>query len=396
MNDDFPPAAPPRVDAPRPASPSLSLPSSGFAEAGRTGTGSTSSTRWVAIGFVLLAILSILALALAWRADQRVHGSERELVRRQQEMADRVAESNLLARQSQDGMRDAVAKVALLEAHLNEVTVQRSQLEELIQSVARSRDENLVAEIEAALRAAVQQAALTGSAEPIVATLKQADDRLAHASQPRLDPVRRAIARDIDRVKAASVTDVASLSIKLDEAVRIVDELPLLSAAEPRRDLARTRAAAAIASAPVAEPAVSAPPPAADEGLGAWIAREFGAAGRFVADRVWGEVRSLVRITRIDQPEAMLVAPDQAFFLRENLKLRLLNARLALMARQYDAAQADVRWAQGAIARYFDRSSRRTQAVSELLRQVSQQSRYVGIPRPDETLAALAAASGPR
>ncbi|MEO8081896.1 MAG: uroporphyrinogen-III C-methyltransferase [Caldimonas sp.] len=349
----------------------------------------------MAIGFVLLAILSILALALAWRADQRVHGSERELVRRQQEMADRVAESNLLARQSQDGMRDAVAKVALLEAHLNEVTVQRSQLEELIQSVARSRDENLVAEIEAALRAAVQQAALTGSAEPIVATLKQADDRLAHASQPRLDPVRRAIARDIDRVKAASVTDVASLSIKLDEAVRIVDELPLLSAAEPRRDLARTRAAAAIASAPVAEPAVSAPT-AADEGLGAWIAREFGAAGRFVADRVWGEVRSLVRITRIDQPEAMLVAPDQAFFLRENLKLRLLNARLALMARQYDAAQADVRWAQGAIARYFDRSSRRTQAVSELLRQVSQQSRYVGIPRPDETLAALAAASGPR
>ena len=37
---------------------------------------------------------------------------------------------------------------------------------------------------------------------------------------------------------------------------------------------------------------------------------------------------------RIDQPEAMLLAPDQAFFLRENLKLRLLNARLALLARR--------------------------------------------------------------
>jgi len=339
--------------------------------------------------------VAIAALVLAWRADQRVHGTERELVRRQQEMNERVSESNLLARQAQDGMRDAAAKVALLEARLNEVTVERGQLEDLIQSVARSRDQSLVAEIEASIRAAIQQAALTGSAEPLVATLKQGDERIANASQPRLDPVRRAIARDLDRVKAASVVDVASLSIKLDEAVRIVDELPLLSAAEPRRDLARAR------PTPPPSGAASAPPPAATStpagvGFGAWLSREFGDAGQLIVDRVWTEVRSLIRITRIDQPEAMLVSPDQAFFLRENLKLRLLNARLALMARQYDAAQADVRWAQGAITRYFDRSSRRTQALSELLRLISQQARSVGIPRPDETLTALAAAAGPR
>ena len=81
------------------------------------------------------------------------------------------------------------------------------------------------------MRAALQQAALTGSAEPVVAALKQIDDRFARANDPRLDPVRRAIVRDLDRVKAASVTDVATLSIKLEEAVRMVDELPLLSAA---------------------------------------------------------------------------------------------------------------------------------------------------------------------
>jgi 2-dehydro-3-deoxyglucarate aldolase/4-hydroxy-2-oxoheptanedioate aldolase len=38
----------------------------------------------------------------------------------------------------------------------------------------------------------------------------------------------------------------------------------------------------------------------------------------------------------------MLIAPEQAFFLRENLKLRLLNARLALLSRQFDTAQADL------------------------------------------------------
>jgi uroporphyrin-3 C-methyltransferase len=68
-----------------------------------------------------------------------------------------------------------------------------------------------------------------------VAALKQADERLARYNQPRLEGVRRAIARDLDRVKAVGVADLPTLRIKLDEAVRLVDELPLLSTAEPRR-----------------------------------------------------------------------------------------------------------------------------------------------------------------
>jgi uroporphyrin-3 C-methyltransferase len=287
----------------------------------------------------------------------------------------------LLARQAQEGARDAAAKVALLEARLNEVAVQRGQLEALVQSVARSRDENVVADSEATLRAGLQQAALTGSAEPVVAALEQIDERFARADQPRLEPVRRAVARDLDRVKAASVADVATLSIKVDEAVRLVDELPLLSAAEPRRDLGRASAAAALAASA----------PASASGIGSWLSREFGQAGRVIVESTWAEIRSLVRITRIDRPEAMLLAPEQAFFLKENLKLRLLNARLSLLARQFDAARGDLRWVKGAIERYFDRSSRRTQIALELVMQVEQQSRQSAPVRPDDTFAALAA-----
>ena len=101
---------------------------------------------------------------------------------------------------------------------------------------------------------------------------------------------------------------------------------------------------------------------------------------------------SLVRVTRIDAPEAALLAPDQAFFLRENLKLRLLNARLALMSRQFDIAQADLREAQTVLDRYFDRNSKRVVATSEQLRTVALQARQIGVPRPEATLAALAAA----
>ena len=378
MNDDSSPAPEPRSVVP--------------VSAGAAAAHGSLLWRWSGPVALLLALLAVVSLALAWRADPRVRSSEQVLVKRQQESADRVAEATMLARQAQDGMREATAKVALLEARLNEVAMQRGQLEGLIQSVARSRDENLVADIESAMRAAVQQAALTGSAEPLVATLKQSEERLARANQPRLDPVRRAIVRDLDRVKAASVADVATLSIKLDEAVRMIDELPLLSAAEPRRGLGADDKRI-VAAAPRAAPASAA---SAADGVADWVSRELGQASRFVADNVWSEIRSLVRITRIDQPEAMLVAPDQAFFLRENLKLRLLNARLALMARQFDAAQGDLKWTQGAIERYFDRSSKRTQIAADLLRQVAQQSRQAGVARPDDTLAALATAGASR
>ena len=379
MNDDLPPAA---------GAPAVAL-TTGYAEPRR-------AAPWRAIGVLLalVALLAVAALAFAWRADQRVRDTERELVQRQQESADRVAEATLLARQAQDSMRDATAKVALLEARLNEIAVQRDQLEDLIQSVARSRDENLVADIESALRAAMQQAALTGSAEPLVATLKQSDDRLARANQVRLEPVRRAIARDLVRIKAASVADVASLSTKVDEVVRMVDELPLLAAAEPRRDL--SGAASNRRGVPAAAAAAPAAAASSADGVDEWIARGWNRALRFFADNVWTEVRSLVRITHIDQPEAMLVAPDQAFFLRENLKLRLLNARLALLARQFDAAQSDLRWSESAIERYFDRSSKRTQIAADQLRQVIQQSHQAGVARPDDTLAAIAAASAAR
>ena len=92
----------------------------------------------------------------------------------------------------------------------------------------------------------------------------------------------------------------------------------------------------------------------------------------------------------------MLVVPEQAYFFRENLKLRLLNARLSLLSRQFATAQADLRNAQASLERYFDRTSKRTQMAAELIRQVAGQARQVGAPRPDDTLAALAAANAGR
>jgi uroporphyrin-3 C-methyltransferase len=330
----------------------------------------------------VLAVISVVALVFAWRADQRLMSLEQELVRRQQDSANQAAEARNAARQAEEQVRDAVAKLALLEARVAEVAIQRTQFEELIASLSRSRDENIVVDVEAAIRVALQQSALTGSVEPLVAVLRQSDERLARYNQPRLQGVRRAIARDLDRAKAVGVSDIATLTIRLDEAIRLVDELPLL--AEARRD-DRRPAAAPVARA--ASAAASAP--------AGWRATWSDQWDK-LSTAVWNEARALVRVSRIDAPEALLLQPEQSLFVRENLKLRLLNARLALLSRQFGTAQTDLVAAQGAIERYFDRNSRRVASTVEAIRQVAAQAKQVTLPRPEETLAALATAAAGR
>lgn len=353
-----------------------------------------SAVRWLWLALAVLGALCVASLMLAWKADQRGGSLEQELVRRQQDSGAKASEARAFAKQAQENAGETAAKVALLEARVAEVAVQRTQLEDLIQSLSRSRDEHMLVDIEASIRVALQQNAITGSAEPLVATLKQSDERLARYNQPQLEGVRRAITRDLDRVKATSVADISSLGIKLDEAIRLVDELPLLAVADARsvRNSAgndTSKPVAGAKAAGVARPASAASVPANWAGvlISTWNA--FG-------EKVWSEAKSLVRVTRIDFPEAMLLAPEQSFFVRENLKLRLLNARLALLSRQFDTAQADLQAAQLALDRYFDRSAKRTVLATELIRQVAGQARQVVVPRPDDTLAALTAATAGR
>lgn len=359
-----------------------------------------------------VGLVALLALGLAWQSQQRLKQVEQELVRRQDSSQSEANIARDQARQAQDLSRDTAAKVALLDARLAEVAVQREQLEGLMQSMNRSRDENVVGDIEASLRVAMQQSTITGSAEPLVAALRQADERLGRYKQPRLEGVRRAVTRDLERIKAVSVVDVSTLTIKLDEVVRQVDDLPLLAVAQPGQDPAGAAAPGTPAAqhpAPSSSAAKTAAPrkPASGTSAGASQAAEAGEPGEpgwwtrlwdqagerwtTLSGDVWREARGLLRVTRIDHPEAALIAPEQSFFLRENLKLRLLNARLALLSRQFDTAQVDLREAQAMLDRYFDARSRKLTQTTELLRQVQGQSRQVTVPRPDDTLAALSA-----
>jgi uroporphyrin-3 C-methyltransferase len=314
------------------------------------------------LALTLIAAAALLSSVMLW---QRLSAIQEQLARQSADTGANAIEARALARQAQDVARDTAARQVVLESRLSEVALQRTQLEELMQSLSRSRDENLVVDVESALRLAQQQTQLTGSPEPLLAALRTADQRLARAAQPRLARLRASIARDIERIRSAAVTDVPGLLARVDDIVRQVDDLPLANAV-PARALAET------------------PRRGSAPGAGAWWERW--------RDAVLEDARGLVRVSRIDQPDAILLAPEQGFFLRENLKLKLLNVRLSLLARQTDAARSDVAAATAALHKYFDPSSRRTQAVATQLQQVQAQVRSAELPRIDETMAALATA----
>lgn len=324
----------------------------------------------------VLALLGLLSTALLW---QRLSAIQEQLARQVADNAARAVEARALAKQAQEQSQDTAARLAVTELKLGEVSLQRTQLEELMQSLSRSRDENLVVDIESALRLAQQQAQLTGSVEPLLAALKSAEQRIARAAQPRLAPLQRAMAKDVDRIKSASVTDTPGLLLKLDELVRQVDELPLANALPTRPEKAVADAKAGRAASAAASAASSALP---SWFQGLELLRE--------------EARALVRVRRIDQPEAVLLTPEQSFFLRENLKLKLLNARLGLLARQTDSTRADLTAASAALGKYFDPQSRKTQASAALLQQVQAQLKTVELPRLDATFSALATAAAGR
>lgn len=312
--------------------------------------------------------VAVLALALSVLLWQKITRMQEQLARQSADAGQQSLEAKAWAKQAQDTVKDNAARLGLIEGRLGEVALQRGQLEELIQSLSRSRDENLVVDIDAGLRMAQQQAQLTGSTEPLMATLRSAQQRLQRAAQPRLAPVQRAIEKDMERLRTLQTPDIPGLLIRLDEGVAQMDGLVLASQA----------------------PGVAAPADAASaqSGWPAWLSHGV--------QQILEPFRDLVRISHVNSPEALLLSPEQSFFLRENLKLKLLNARLGLLSRQYEAVRADLTQTAAAVRRYADPQSRKTTQLLQLLEQAQQQLQKGEAPRLDASLAALTTAAAGR
>ncbi|PVE06494.1 uroporphyrinogen-III C-methyltransferase [Limnohabitans sp. Rim28] len=333
-----------------------------------SGAPTTQRSSWVLFLMGTLALLALLSSVFLWQKLSRI---QEQLARQSADSGVQALEAKTWAKQAQETVKDSAARIALMEARLAEVALQRTQLEDLMQSLSRSRDENLLVDLESALRIAQQQALMSGSTEPLLAALQSAQKRVQRTSQPRLMPLARALEKDLDRINSLPSFDLPGLMAKLDEGVALVDGLVLANDAHAQQNRLRRQS----------EPAASAAPTTW------WMAG---------LTRMGDEFKSLLRVSRIDTPEAALLSPEQAFFVRENLKLKLLNARLGLLARQKDGVRADLNASAILVRRYAEPQSRRTTQLLQLLEQTTEQVRTAEVPRIEATLTALSTAAAGR
>jgi uroporphyrin-III C-methyltransferase len=306
----------------------------------------------------ILALLALLLLAWHWAATRSSQESLRQELARKIAVAETLnKETRAIAEQSREASTEAQVRLGVLETRFAETQSQQIALEALYHELSRGRDDWALAEIEQSLLMASQHLQLAGNVKAALIALQNADARLQRLQQPQLIPLRKALHADLERLKTLPFVDTIGISVKLDNVIAAVDTLPLAMEVRP--------------------PVLAAADQSDEHPPNGW---------RRLLREAWVELRQLVRVQRMDQPAVPLLAPAQSYFLRENLKLRLLGARLALLARDQASYKADLSAAREWLVRYYDTRERSVASALATLRNLHESDIDIDAPDMSATL----------
>ncbi len=331
----------------------------------------------------------------------------------QQQLAKKIAETEgiskadrLLLMQSQDQASELYAKVAMLETRYAELQNQRAALESLYNDLSVSRDEIALAEVEQMLLNAAQQLQLSANVRAALIAMQSADARLQRMGRPSLRDLRNTIARDMDRLRALPNVDITGINHQLAKLIAAVDELPLayqqrvadeklLMEPPAIRPGEQTTPAKPLVipghpDDPVSQPVPTKSGGSFDEAQDRHLAGQPGeTSGQRLLREIWQELKQLVRIENTGKDELPLLLPNQEFFLRENLKLRLLSARIALLSRDEVVFRQELKTTLQWTARYFDTRSPAGSAMLAGLKRLAASSISVELPDLSPSLQAV-------
>ena len=334
---------------------------------------------------IAVIILGILLAGQTWSSHNQVRSLREEMARRLQKGDASNAETGTLARNVVEANKELQSKVGLLESKQQEAQSQQLALEQLYQDLSKNRDEWALSEIEQVLSTASQQLQLAGNVPGALIALQNADRSLSRSDKPQFITIRRAIAKDTEKLKALPMVDSVGVAVRLDNVMAQIDTLPMLSDEKPTLPAPpEKKAKPAPAKGAKAGKAASVP----EEQTSPWLLALQDTWNSWSSE-MWTDVRQLIRVRSVETPDALMLSPSQAYFLRENLKLRLLNARMALLSRNEAAFRADLIAAQEALVKYFDVRAKSTQTVQALLRQVQGSNLAIEMPTLSDSLNAV-------
>lgn len=327
----------------------------------------------------LTLVVMVVVFLWQWLDERRIINDM------QQQLAKKIAETEgiskadrLLLTQSQDQASELYTKVAMLETRYAELHNQRAALESLYNDLSVSRDEVALAEVEQMLLNAAQQLQLSANVRAALIAMQSADARLQRIGRPSLKDLRITIGQDMDRLRALPNVDITGINHQLAKLIAAVDELPL---AYQQRVAGEKLLMEPLAIRPGEQTTPAKPlvmPGQPGETSGQKLLRE-----------IWQEMKQLVRIENTGKDELPLLLPNQEFFLRENLKLRLLSARIALLSRDEVVFRQELKTTQQWTARYFDTRSPAGSAMLAGLKRLAASSISVELPDLSPSLQAV-------
>ncbi|NUE65714.1 uroporphyrinogen-III C-methyltransferase [Snodgrassella sp. ESL0253] len=293
------------------------------------------SGKGIALGALVLSLLALGASGFLFVEGQN------QLKTQQLQFDHKIDNAGIDASKTAATVETGLARIDGLSRQLQELQSQQKtqgenvdRLTRAYQELVKSRTDWLVDEIEATLNLASQQLLISGNVPVAVNVLENLDNRLSRFDQPQLLPIKKAISSDLENLKNRPYLDTASASLRLNRLESAVAGLPLVVDGQLK---------------PGTAPATATINPNAS-----WWQRTW--------QTTMHSLRGMVEVRHINHNDSMLMSPEQIYFVRENLRLRLLDARIALIQRRGEVYVADLNGAEATVKQYFDGSSVATQS----------------------------------
>jgi uroporphyrin-III C-methyltransferase len=313
---------------------------------------------------LILAFIALVALAWLWiNTRQHFNTVEKSLSLKLETYQELNQKSLILAKQAEERSVEANARTVILEQKLEESRDQQDVLQTLYDQLAENREATALSEVEQLLTIANQQLQLVGNVKTALLALQAADSRLEPLNLPRANQLRETLGLEIKNLRRLPQVDVVGMSAQLETLADLCATIPLISERQPTLN---TKAAQQNA-----------------------IENVHPNTWQKIAYPIWADIKNLVTVERIDKPEPPLLSADHEFYLRENLKLRLLTARVALLQHDEVSYKADLATVTTWINQYYDAKHPNATLAFKLLKRLSDKDIDIELPQLRESFAAV-------
>ena len=198
---------------------------------------------------------------------------------------------------------------------------------------------------------------IVGDVDSALLVWQVAGDQLQQNSDPRLLDAKLAIENEIAALEEMPTLDLGQVASRLLNLANDVEQLPLnLSPTSMMQKASNENAA---------------PDQPVEQGDSA-VSR--------VLSEVWGDIRSLVRVKKIDLSEQSLLKPDMKIHVVENLKLALFTAQSAVIRSDQQLYQGNLEYVEDAIGQHFSPDSSSVVEFSNEIRELIATDILLDIP----------------